>query len=188
MSHLDFLCRFHSVSEADYALLAAHMKPRSYPKGEIIVAPGAVQKELLFVKSGIQMSYVEADRKDHVIAFTYPPGLCAIPESFSFRKPSPYFLKCVSDSDFDALSYTDLQNALDRSHALERLFRKLAESVLTGMINRHMERHVLSMEERYKNFCRRSPHLLQSVPHKHIASYLGIDSTNFSKLFNSVRF
>jgi hypothetical protein len=44
------------------------------------------------------------------------------------------------------------------------------------------------MEERYKAFCRRSAHLLQRVPHKYIASYLGIDATNFSKLYNTVRF
>lgn len=188
MNHLAFLQHFHPIAESDYALLAERMKPKSYKKGTVLVEPGQVQKELLFVKAGIQMSYFEAERKDHVIAFTYPPSLCAIPESFSFRQPSPYYLKCLTDSDFDALSHADLQEVLDRSHAVERLFRKLAETVLVGMINRHRELHALSMEERYKLFCRRSPHLLQRVPHKYIASYLGIDSTNFSKLYNTVTF
>ena len=31
------------------------------------------------------------------------------------------------------------------------------------------------------------PHLLQLVPHKYLANYIGIDATNFSKLINSVR-
>jgi hypothetical protein len=64
----------------------------------------------------------------------------------------------------------------------------MTEAVLAGMINRHIELHSLSMEERYRTFCQRSAHLLHTVPHKYIASYLGIDPTNFSKLFNSVRF
>jgi CRP-like cAMP-binding protein len=76
----------------------------------------------------------------------------------------------------------------DQSQELERLFRKMTEFVLAGMINRHIELHAQTMEERYLSFCRRSPHLLQLVPHKHIASYLGIDATNFSKLFNKVKF
>jgi hypothetical protein len=33
----------------------------------------------------------------------------------------------------------------------------------------------------------RSPHILQLVPHKYLANYLGIDATNFSKLLNRVR-
>lgn len=188
MDHLAFLRHFHPITDTDYALLAERMKPKPYKKGTMIVEPGQVQKDLLFVKSGIQMSYFEADRKDHVIAFTYPPSLCAIPESFSFQQPSPYFLKCLTDSDFDALPYKALQEVFDQSHTVERLFRKLAETILAGFIGRHVELHSLSIEERYKTFCRRSPHLLQMVPHKYIASYLGIDSTNFSKLFNSVTF
>src|SRR5690606_24095175 len=52
----------------------------------------------------------------------------------------------------------------------------------------HIELHSMTIEERYKSFCQRSSHLLQLVPHKYIASYLGIDPTNFSKLFNTLKF
>lgn len=136
---------------------------------------------------GVQYSYLEAAHKRHVMAFTYPPQCCAIPDSFSFQQPANYFLECLTDSEMDALRYEDLLAAMDRSHPLERLFRKLNEAVLAGLIQRHLERHSLTMEERFLAFCRRSPHLLQWVPHKHLASYLDIDPTNFSKLFRSVR-
>ncbi|MDZ7645793.1 MAG: hypothetical protein U5K54_00700 [Cytophagales bacterium] len=76
----------------------------------------------------------------------------------------------------------------DQSQNIERLFRKMTEALLAGIINRHIELQSLSIEERYKTFCQRSPHLLQLVPHKFIASYLGIDPTNFSKLYNKVKF
>jgi hypothetical protein len=33
----------------------------------------------------------------------------------------------------------------------------------------------------------RSPHILNLVPHKYLASYLGMDATNFSKLLGSVK-
>lgn len=134
------------------------------------------------------MSFFETEKKTHVIAFTYPPNICAIPESFSFQKPSTYYLTCLTDSEMDAIRYADLQRVFDRSQRVERLFRRMTEAVLAGMINRHTELHSLSMEERYRAFCQRSSHLLQSVPHKYIASYLGIDPTNFSKLFNRVKF
>ena len=87
----------------------------------------------------------------------------------------------------ECLSFDELQRIFDRSQAIERLFRKMTEAILAGMINRHIELHSLTIEERFRVFCQRSPHLLQLVPHKYIASYLGIDPTNFSKLFNSVR-
>jgi hypothetical protein len=37
------------------------------------------------------------------------------------------------------------------------------------------------------SFLRTSPHLLNLVPHKYLASYLGIDAATFPKLLGSVR-
>lgn len=173
---------------AEYQLLTDNLKSRKFKKGDFITVAGQVQKELYLVKSGVQMSYFETEEKTHVVAFTYFPNLCAIPESFSFQTPSKYFLTCLSDSELDYISFDDLQELFNQSQPLERLFRKMTEFLLAGIINRHIELHSLTIEERYRAFCQRSPHLLQLVPHKYIASYLGIDPTNFSKLFNHVKF
>jgi CRP-like cAMP-binding protein len=97
------------------------------------------------------------------------------------------YLTCLTDSEMEYISFSELQKLFDKSQGIERLFRKMSEIVLSGIINRHIELHALTMEERFKIFCQRSPHLLQLVPHKYIASYLGISPTNFSKLFNKVK-
>ncbi len=183
-----YLNLFHEIDRQDYLLLEERLKTRRAGRQEHLVVPGQVQREAYFVRSGIQMSYFDTDTHSHVIAFTYAPNLCAIPSSFSFQQPSEYYLTCLTDSELDYISYADLQELFEQSQQIERLFRRFAEAVLTGMISRHIELHSLSMEERYKAFCRRSPHLLGLVPHKYLASYLGIDPTNFSKLFNRVKF
>lgn len=179
---------FHDINIADYNLLTDKFKIKTFKKGDFITVPGQIQKELYFVKSGVQMSYYDSNNKTHVIAFTYKTNLCAIPESFSLQTPSKYYLTCLTNSEMEYLTFEELQNLFDKSQQLERLFRRMTEFVLAGIINRHVELHSLTIEERYKIFCQRSPHLLQLVPHKYIASYLGIDPTNFSKMFNNVKF
>ena len=188
MERYEYFTFFHDISIADYSLLTDKLTKKSFKKCDFIIVPRQVQKELYFVKSGIQMSYFDTDNKTHVIAFTYYPNLCAIPESFSFQSPSIYFLTCLTDSELEYVTFEELQKLFDQSQHIERLFRKMAEFVLAGMINRHIESHSFTIEERYKTFCHRSSHLLHLVPHKYIASYLGIDPTNFSKLFNNVKF
>lgn len=187
MELLAYLQQFSPLSEQAYELLASNFKSREFDKNAFIITPGQVQRELLFVREGVQMSYFESESKSHVIAFTYPPNPCAIPESFSFQKPSPYFLKTLAPSVFDSISFEALQHCFNQSQELERLFRIMTEFILVGLIRRHYELHALSMEDRFKIFCSRSAHLLQLVPHKFIASYLGIDPTNFSKLYNSIK-
>jgi len=187
MDTLSFFRQFHAISSDDYALLTRNLQTKTFRKGDILVRPGDIQKELYLVKKGVQMSYFETEEKTHVIAFTYPPGACAIPGSFSLQAPSSYYLSCLSDSELECIPYVHLQNVFEQSQNIERLFRRMTEFILTGMINRHIELHALSIEERYRAFCSRSPHLLQLVSHKYIASYLGIDASNFSKLFNSIK-
>lgn len=187
MERHEYFKLFHNISTADYTLLTDSLKSKFFKKGDFLTVPGQIQKELYFVKTGVQMSYFDTPNKTHVIAFTYFPNLCAIPESFSFQTPSRYFLTCLTNSELEYITFDELQKLFDQSQSLERLFRRMTEFILAGMINRHIELHSLTIEERYKTFCQRSPHLLQLVPHKYIASYLGIDATNFSKLFNTVK-
>ncbi len=188
MDRFEYFKLFHDISQSDYDLLTRNLKTKSFKKGDMITVPGQIQRELYFVNSGVQMSYFDADNKTHVIAFTYPPNLCAIPESFSFQMPSKYFLTCLTDSDMAYITFDELQKLFDKSQQIERFFRRMTEAVLAGVLNRHIELHSMTIEQRFVTFCQRSPHLLQLVPHKYIASYLGINSTNFSKLYNSVKF
>lgn len=182
-----FFKSFYNLPDEDFLLFSEKLKAQSFRKGETITNIGDIQKRLYFVKQGVQMSYFENDRKLHVVAFTYAPGLCAVPDSFSMQTPSNYKLVCIADSEMEYITYQDLQQLFDASQNIERLFRKMTEAVLAGVIQRHTELHSLTIEERFKAFCNRSGHLLQLVPHKYIASYLGIDATNFSKLYNSVK-
>lgn len=185
---LGYLRMFHPISTEAFELLMTQINTKTFQKGSQLVVPGQIQKEMYFVKSGIQMSHFESEKKTHVIAFTYPPNLCAIPESFSLQKEAPYFLTCLTDSTLDCLSFQKLQWLMDESREIERLFRKMTEFILAGVLQRHLEIHTMSIKSRYLAFCRRSPGLLNTIPHKYIASYLHIDPTNFSKLYNQVKF
>lgn len=187
MDTLNFLQSFHPISEHDYNLLTGKLRSKKFQKGEHVVKQGEIQRELYFVKSGVQMCHLETEKKSHVLAFTYPPNLVALPESFSFQLPSQYHFTCITETALDCLRYDDLQDIYNKSADIERLFRKISEKLLSRFLNRIIELRALSIEERFRIFCGRSPHLLQQVPHKYIASYLDIDATNFSKLFNKIK-
>jgi hypothetical protein len=58
---------------------------------------------------------------------------------------------------------------------------------LAGVLERLVELECFSSEEKFKKLLHRSPHMLQLVPHKYLANYLGIEATNFSKLINKIR-
>ncbi|HQX43948.1 MAG TPA: Crp/Fnr family transcriptional regulator [Saprospiraceae bacterium] len=187
MNLYEFFCLFHPITPDEFQIMEDQFVHIHSKKGTFLTRSGEIQKNLYFVQSGYQMSYFETEEKSTVMAFTYSPGLCAIPDSFFNQTPARYDLCCLTDSEFSVISRDKLEKIFDRSQNIERLFRKMTEQILCGLIERHLERNTLNMEERFLKFCKRSPHLLNIIPHKYLASYLGIDPTNFSKLFNSVK-
>lgn len=152
-----------------------------------MTAPGEVESHLYFVEQGIQKSYYQHKEKEHVIAFAYAPSFSGIPESFFNQTPSRYFLETITESHFLRISYDQHRRFMEEHREIETLFRKVTEYFLDGVIQRQHELMALDMTERFKVFVKRSPHLLQMIPQKDLASYLRIDATNFSKLINSIR-
>lgn len=155
-------------------------------KKQPITAPGQVEKYLYFVIEGIQKSFFLHGDKEHIIAFAYAPSISGIPESFFTQTPSRYHLESITDSHFLRVSYERHHSFMLQHREIERLFRKMTEAFLHGVIQRQHEVMALSIEERFRAFVKRSPHLLQLIPQKDIASYLNIDATNFSKLINRI--
>ncbi len=185
--NLEFLNQIHPLSDQDLNLLHSKLQPKTYGKGEYVIQAGEIQRNLFFVQTGLQMAYLETPKKLHILAFTYAPGVLAVPDSFALQIPSHYAVRALEDSELWRISFQDLQICFDQSQSIERLFRKLTEIILAGLIDRFSEWQAFTIEERFRLFCARSAHLLNRVPHKYLASYLDIDATNFSKLYNSIK-
>lgn len=182
-----FFNSIHPVEDSILEDYLSHWEELNCPRKTLVTQAGQTERWMYFVLEGIQKSYYLHDGKVHVIAFTYPPSLSGIPESFFSQTPSHYFLDTITESRFLRISYTKHQELMQVHRPIETLFRKATEVLLTGVLERHYELMAFSIEERFRNFVQRSPHLLNLIPHKDLASYLRIDPTNFSKLLGSVK-
>ena len=66
MEQHEYFRLFHDIGTADYDLLTQKLKTKTFKKGDFITVSGQIQRELYFVKSGVQMSYFDTDNKTHV--------------------------------------------------------------------------------------------------------------------------
>lgn len=175
------------INERTIELIAKQVSSKSFKQGEMVLAPGAYQTDLLLLVSGIIMSFKESATNLHVAAFAYPPDLAAVPHAYFRQEPSEYGLQAMADTQLIAIPKLVIDRGFDADQQFERLFRLMVQDLLIRNISRQDDLQQLSAQQRFLQFCQRSGHLLQLVPHKYIASYLRIDPTNFSKLYNNVR-
>lgn len=181
-----FLNDIHPISTATFQAYSKLWKQIKIPKRQILTAPGENEKYMYFLINGVHKAYYLHKNNEYIISFAYPPSFSGIPDSFFTQTPSRYFLETVTESTVLRISFEAHNQFLDANREIETLFRKLTEGYLKGVIQRLQEVMSLSIEDRFTLFTQRSPHLLQLVSQKDLASYLRIDPTNFSKLMNSI--
>ncbi len=177
----------HPLEEAAWLDFSAIWSPVRYKRKEIITAAGETEKYLYWVLEGVQRGFHLHQEKEATIVFTYPHSFSGIIDSFLLQRPSRYFLETLTSTHFLRAPFSLVENCRRKHPSIaEAMYRSLSFTC-SGILERQIELMVYSSEEKFRVLLKRSPHILQIVPHKYLASYLGIDPTTFSKLLGSVR-
>ncbi|MEL7118252.1 MAG: Crp/Fnr family transcriptional regulator [Bacteroidota bacterium] len=182
-----FLSNFHPIKEEILETYVSHWTEHSAKKKSILTEADQTERYLYFVKEGIQKSYYLNDGKEHIMFFAYAPSFSGVMESFLTQSASRYFLETITNSQFLRISYVKHKELITQHRELETLFRKITEFLLLGVIERHHEMLAYNAETRLRTFLKRSPHLINMVSQKDMASYLKIDATNFSKMMKNIK-
>ena len=174
--------RYVVLSDAEWKEIAACWQEREFPKGAIITATGEVERWFSIVKEGVQRIYFEHDGEEACIGFAYGGSWSGIFDSFVTQSPSRFVLQAVTPSVLVSIEHAHLERLYAQVPRLERFGRLMLEEVFVGRAVREVEQLTMSAQERYDRLMMRSPHLLQLVPQKDIASYLGMSAETFSRL------
>jgi CRP-like cAMP-binding protein len=152
-------------------------------KGELIQRPDAKTHKIIRVVKGLLRMYVVDDKgKEHIYMFA-PEGwtlsdFTAIAES----KPSIFFIDGIENSEIEVITKEineKLPNTLEEytNQTIDLMGRRIAT-----LQNRIIMLLSYSALERYKHFITTYPDIVNRVPQKMIASYLGITPQALSKI------
>lgn len=136
---------------------------------------------------GVQRAYYEHSNKEVTLVFSYPHSFSGVVDSFLLQKPSLYQLETLTESKLLRISHYDFSALMEKHRSIDSWVRIAVTQVLAATLQREIELIAYTAEEKFKALLRRSPQVLNLIPHKYLASYIGVDPTNFSKLLGSVR-
>jgi CRP-like cAMP-binding protein len=166
--------------------IAWHLK--EFKRKTLITTSSEIEIYLYFVLEGVQRVYYQnEDEREATLVFTYPYSFAGVLDSFLLQAPSNYYFEALTNSRMLKISHEDFQNLSHSIPAFDHFARKLVHSTVSGLLQRMVELQCFTSKEKFLVMLKRSPQVLQLVPHKYLANYLGIDPTAFSKLLNSER-
>lgn len=177
------LTRHISLTKEECELVSSRFRIAQVKRKKILMHEGQVSRDVAFVLSGCLRSYsVDENGFEHILQFA--PVEWWITDMYSFISQKPAFLnvESITDSQVALLSRADQLDLFDKIPKLERYFRILTENSLVSSRQRLIDNMSLTAKQRYNNFCNIYPSIINDIPQKLIAEYIGVTPEFLSKM------
>ena len=143
----------------------------SVKKGQILQHKGDLNTKVFVVESGLLRSYtIDEKGKEHI--FMFAPEGWIVADIQAAEVPCDLYIDALEDSEV-MVGEKNLEGEIDGQKFINRL-AALQKRVIMLMS--------ASAIERYEHFVKTYPEIIQRVPQKMIASYLGITPEALSKV------
>lgn len=163
-------------------IIAAHQRV-SYKKGDIILEKGAISNSYLILESGLMRSFVFDYNANDITTDFFSDGEIVIEVLSLFQRvPSQENIVALTDCDCWEIKYDIFQELFHSIPGFTEWGRLWMTGRLFHFKQRSIEMVTVSAKERYLQLIQERPQILKNSPLKHIASYLGITDTSFSRI------
>lgn len=180
---LENISKITPLTDSEKEFILSKTEVKEYKAKTLLHSAGEICKHSYFVNSGIVRSFNINDHiVEHVLHFACEGWWIGDMYSLLSQKPGNLFIEVLEDAEVVLLSKENQEILYHEIPKLERFFRILMEKSLVAHQERLMDNLSLSAEERFEKFCNRYPSLIQNVPQKQIASYIGVTPEFFSKM------
>ncbi len=160
------------------AFSACQLKKQSY-----LLETGGMSNEYLFLTKGIMRAFTYNYDGDEVTTGLYGPNNMVIEvSSFFTRTASLETIQALTDCEGYTLSFEQMNNLFHTIPDFREFGRAMLVRGFAAFKQRTLAMITQTAEERYVALLSASPELIQHVPVKYIASYLGITDTSLSRI------
>lgn len=155
-------------------------------KGSNLVTEGDDSDLLYFVEEGIFRITFKHDGKTHTVGFGYPNAFLLSFQAFITADPSIYSIEALSDAKVMGIKKEHFYPLMDDILVLQTIWASLTQQALVGKMTREKDMVCLSGEERFKKMLTQNLRVLELIPEKYVAPYLGLSLDELNQLIRNL--
>ena len=181
-----FFNEYVQLPEEELDDVISKFKSKTIKKNEFVLQEGETCKDLIFVQKGcLRLYYIQEDVEVSVwFALKHSSAI----EIYSFisETPSNYFLQAIEETEILYLPKVALNKLYETHPKMQEMMRKFWEDVILHLLARFTALQKDTAEQRYLDLLEK-PELLQSIPQKYLASFIGVTPTSLSRIKKNIR-
>lgn len=181
-----YFSQFQKISKEAEEEIEAISSILNLAKNEILQPFDHTCKTIYFLKKGIARIYYLKDGIDITEGFYFENSMIARVESLFTGRPTKKAIQILEQAEIISMDAKKLFALYDKDLLIERLFRKIFETGYVETIFRLESLQFHTAEERYRDLLLKTD-IINRIPLKHIASYLGITQVSLSRIRSTIR-
>ncbi len=159
----------------------------NFKKGDYFLEKGKQANEYYLLESGLLRAYVhDFNGNDITIGFQSEGEISIEVSSLFQRMPTEENIVALTDGVAWKISFEDFQKLFHKIEGFREWGRAWMSEQLFISKQRQIEMVTKSATERYEKLINDKPNIIQQVPVRHIASYLGITDTSLSRIRKNI--
>lgn len=178
-----YVARCTTLNAEDMAYFHSILKPTTIARKSWLLREGEVCEYEAYVVKGCLRKYcMDDDGAEIILQFAIEDWWVGDMESFMMQTPSQVYVQALEDSELLLIHHDDKERLFERVPAFERMFRLMVQRSFMVLQDRFVATLAKPADERYIDFIRKYPGIVQRVPQHYIASYLGITPEFLSRI------
>ncbi|MFV1449665.1 Crp/Fnr family transcriptional regulator [Maribacter sp. HS] len=174
-----------SLTDEEWNFVQSHFEFKSLKKHQFLIQVGQpVDFEYWIIKGLVKAYSIDEKGKEHILQFAMEDYWVSDHCAFQHQEPGTIFVDCLEDSEFFCLSLENREKICFEVPAVANFFRIKSNHGYINLQQRILSLLTMTAENRYEYLLNKLPKLIQRVPKKLIASYLGVSRETLSR-FNS---
>lgn len=183
MNFREFIDKYEVIPDAEWGIIAKYLSHKKYHKNSIILEAGEVCNYFYFLEKGIVRFFLNDDGNEITKFFTAAPFCFTAQHSFKNRVPAGDSIQALDELEVWRISW----EAVDKIAYLKHwsiFTRKFVQEVQFYTEELLIETKSLSAENRYIRLTEKHPEIINRIPLKYLASFLGIAPQSLSRIRN----
>ena len=175
-----------SVTDEEFDHIKSFFTLKKVKKHQYLVQEGDQATYEYLILSGIfRMFYLDSEGKEYIVQFAGENWWMSDYQAYFNGKNATLHITCMENAEVLAMTLYGREKLAADLHKMEHFFRvKLTKGYVA------LQRRIISLlsgtaQERYEEFGQLYPDMMQKIPKKYIAEYLGVSRETLSRLYSN---
>lgn len=172
------------LSDAEFEYILSHFKTRKIRKNQYLIQEGdSVANSFWVMEGAFRLFFTDSEGREHILQFAVEDWWLSDYQAYYSQGKASLNAICMESGTVLALSLENYEKLCAEFHVLDHFFRKKSNAGYVALQKRITSLLSDSPLKKYEEFSKTYPGLMQRIPKKYIASYLGISRETLSRLY-----